>query len=165
MMLGQPIFRTFALAAFVTIATTSCSVWADVGYPEPKLDRSSDIAGPDLDGNGVRDDLDNYIDGLPDTARQKQALRQEFAMLRGLTLLDTTDTTAVLDGMRRSIAAISCMYARYGDNEAALRSERIRDVERYSINTKERFMAYARFNSAASGHSAVMPRGDGCELD
>jgi len=158
MMLRQLIFRTFALAAF---ATTSCSVWADVEYPGPTLDRSSDIAGPDLDGNGVRDDLDDYVASLPDTESQKRALRQGFRTLRQAILIDTADKNAVLDVMKKSSASVWCIYSQY-DSDAGKKSN---DVEKYSINTKARFKAYAAFNSAASGHSAVMPRGDGCEPD
>ena len=76
-------------------------------------------------------------------------------MLRNLLLLDTTDTTAVLDGMRNSSASIWCIYSRYGSDA----DEKTGEVEKYSVNTEERFKAYARFNAAASGHSAVMPRG------
>jgi len=30
-----------------------------------KLDRSSDLAGPDVDGNGVRDDIDDTLRAYP----------------------------------------------------------------------------------------------------
>lgn len=41
----------------------------------------NEIAGPDINGNGVRDDLDDYVDSLPDTESQKRALRQGFRTL------------------------------------------------------------------------------------
>jgi hypothetical protein len=42
----------------------------------PKLDRSSDIKGPDQNLNGVRDDIDAWIAALPITDKQKRAARQ-----------------------------------------------------------------------------------------
>ncbi|MGL5128596.1 MAG: hypothetical protein ACRC7D_10665 [Aeromonas popoffii] len=131
----------------------------DADGAAPKLNRDADVAGPDVDGNGVRDDLDAYINSLPDTELQKKALRQGYRVMRSLLLLDTMDTTAVLDGMRSSNAAIWCIYSRY-DSDA---KEKSGDIEKYSVNTEERYKAYALFNSAASGHSAVMPRGNGCD--
>ncbi|HDX8428298.1 TPA: hypothetical protein RQN23_002998 [Aeromonas veronii] len=166
-MFRQPAIRILVLTAFMTGTAISGAAWAvmgaDNGYQTPTLDRSQDIAGPDANGNGVRDDLDDYINGLPDTEPQKQALRQSYSLLRSLLLLDTTNTTVVLDGMRRTGASIACMYARYSEEEAALMHQRFREMESYSMNTRERTMAYARFNRAASGHSGVLPRGDGCE--
>lgn len=40
----------------------------DADGTAPKLNRDADVAGPDVDGNGVRDDLDAYINSLPDTS-------------------------------------------------------------------------------------------------
>ena len=37
----------------------------------PPLDRSSDIAGPDANGNGVRDDIEAWINSLPVTDLQR----------------------------------------------------------------------------------------------
>ena len=39
----------------------------------PKLDRSTDIKGPDTDNNGIRDDIDAWIVALPITDVQKRA--------------------------------------------------------------------------------------------
>src|SRR5690606_37178328 len=41
----------------------------------PALDRSSDIAGPDADHNGIRDDIDAYITALPVNDAVKKAAR------------------------------------------------------------------------------------------
>jgi hypothetical protein len=38
----------------------------------PKLDRSSDIRGPDADNNGIRDDIDAWIAAQPITDAQKR---------------------------------------------------------------------------------------------
>ncbi|MFQ2235009.1 hypothetical protein ACK32R_04760 [Aeromonas dhakensis] len=166
MMFRQSAIRIIALTALMTGTAISYAVWAGMSaenrYPGPTLDRSQDIAGPDANGNGVRDDMDDYINGLPDTEPQKQALRQNYSTLRSLLLLDTTDTTAVVEGMRRSSASVACMYANYSEDEAARLHQRLQEAESYSVNTRERFMAYARFNSAASGHSIVLPK-NGCE--
>ncbi|MDR2906029.1 MAG: hypothetical protein LBU73_08760, partial [Helicobacteraceae bacterium] len=40
----------------------------------PKLDRSDDLAGPDVNNNGVRDDVENYIIKKYPDERQKRAL-------------------------------------------------------------------------------------------
>ena len=149
--------NSLSLIFILTTNFYSSSV-AGVEKP-PQLNNDEDIAGPDLDGNGVRDDLDTYVNSLPDTESQKNALRQGFRTLREAILIDTADKNAVLDVMKKSAASVWCIYSQY-DSDAGKKSNY---VEKYSINTKARLKAYAAFNAAASGHSAVMPRGDGCE--
>jgi len=42
----------------------------------PVLDRSTDIDGPDVNDNGVRDDIEAYVSSLSDSAARKAALLQ-----------------------------------------------------------------------------------------
>src|ERR1700730_4898050 len=54
------------------------------------LDRSSDVAGPDKDTNGVRDYIDQVIAGFGLTASQTKALTQ-FAAALQVAILTSTD--------------------------------------------------------------------------
>jgi hypothetical protein len=42
----------------------------------PTLDRGAGIAGPDTDGNGIRDDLDGFISAQSYSADQQKAVKQ-----------------------------------------------------------------------------------------
>lgn len=125
----------------------------------PKLDRSASIAGPDADGNGVRDDLDAYIDSLPDTPEQKKALKQDARHYMTLLTVNVSDKNAVHQAFQMGMDSSKCVFSKY---DAAVAGNKVGNMEKLSINTKERLGAYMKFNAAISGTSATLPNGDGC---
>lgn len=126
----------------------------------PQLNRDSTVAGPDADANGVRDDIDAYIGSLPDTAPQKAALRQCSAALRNTMLADMTDQSVKIDAARKIANSVACVFSRYG---AATGAKRVYEMEKFTVNTKVRYLAYEKYNAAVSGTSTVIPVGGGCE--
>lgn len=114
----------------------------------PKLNKDKDVAGPDENGNGVRDDLDAYVASLPDTEIQKSAMLQMFAALRYGLLVDVEDQKAVELGVSKSMDAVSCMFDRYGPEIA---DKKIKIIRSYAINTRSRFEANNRFSVAKNG--------------
>lgn len=125
----------------------------------PKLDRSASIAGPDADGNGVRDDLDAYIDSLPDTSEQKKALRQGAKAMAAAMTANISDADSVREAARKISDSVGCFYLKY---ETVTARNRSREIEKYSVNTKERLIAYSKFNSALNGASTSLNTGDVC---
>lgn len=125
----------------------------------PRLNRRDTVDGPDIDANGVRDDLDIYIDQLPDSPEQLAALRQEAKSITKMLSVNPENLPAVLDAAHQSAAATACLYTRY---KPALAHQRSVEMEKFSVNTKIRFDAYMRFSKALSGQSTLMPRGDAC---
>jgi hypothetical protein len=129
----------------------------------PVLDRSTSITGPDGDGNGVRDDLDNYIDSLPDTVPQKAALRQaskaiDAAMQAGDS---GSSTPSELKEVSTAIArAVHCIWDRY-DAETA--PTKVATIQKLMVNTRARVDAYDLYNTKRSGSSSRLPRGEACE--
>lgn len=68
----------------------------------PVLNRDATVAGPDADGNGVRDDIDAYIDRLTDTPAQKAGSRQLSAGILASLVADVHDNNA-LDAASKAI--------------------------------------------------------------
>lgn len=132
----------------------------DASGASPKLDRSTSILGQDADSNGVRDDLDAYIDALPDSAEQKAALKQSSRALRNALLIDLTDTNERTRVSKEIMNSVFCMGDRYPGPEV---SDKIDDIEKFTINTKERFLAYDKYNASVNGTSTVAPRENACE--
>lgn len=123
------------------------------------LDRSTSLLGTDTDGNGVRDDIDAYINSLPDTSAQKAALRQAAAALNAALVVDLTDAVAVNAVSAKTSDAVSCVALVYGN--AAWRHSK--NILKYVVNTKERFTAYMKYNQALSGKMlSLSPQGSGC---
>jgi hypothetical protein len=128
----------------------------------PKLDRSASILGPDVNGNKVRDDIDHYIDTLPDSAPQKGALRQtakaiERAMQVGASNATPSELKEVAIALGRSV---HCIFTRYDESIEHTKSA---TIEKLMVNTRTRFDAYDLYNSKRSGTSMRMPRGDTCD--
>jgi hypothetical protein len=126
----------------------------------PALNRDATVAGPDLDNNGVRDDIDTYINALPDSSDQKSALRQISRGISNAMLVDTTNQSALTDATKKIANAAACAHTQY---ESATASKKNSEIEKLTVNTKIRFQAYEKFSAAISGTSFVLPQGGGCD--
>ena len=130
------------------------------GYPT--LDRSDDIAGPDANKNGVRDDIEAWIGTFDVTELQRKALMQKAKALQQTLLVDLADKVAVQRAGEGLAASTKCA----GDRFAPVRSNSyaITDkIEAMTANTRKRAARYMQYNKARSGSSTTYPRGDTCE--
>ena len=127
----------------------------------PKLDRSADIPGPDANGNGVRDDIEAWVNAQPVTNGQKKALMQD-AMATQRTLLVALDDKKALQAAGEGFAAsFQCgmlQFPEYSDF-----SKYAGKIEAMTANTRQRAERYMKYNAARSGSSTTNPRGDTCE--
>ena len=128
----------------------------------PALDRSASITGPDVNNNGVRDDIEDYIASLPLSAVQKRAALQKAKALQNTLIVDIQDKTAlqkVGDGLMASTNCLGDVMA--PDSQG--RSELSGKIESMTANTKARAQRYIQYNSARSGSVTRLPAGDTCE--
>lgn len=128
----------------------------------PNLDRSTDLAGPDRDGNGVRDDIDTYISKLKVTKAQKKAFTQNAKSIQATILVDLNDDAAVRKVSRDMGDALNCTVLRFREDTTDKRYNINRSIERLTINTKERAVQYDKYNSARSGSVMRLATGDTC---
>jgi hypothetical protein len=126
----------------------------------PKLDRSTSIVGADANSNGVRDDIDAYINSLALTPAQQRAAIQKAKALQNTLTVDLTDKAAlqkVGDGL---MASTKCLGENFVDPSTSQMSARIESI---TANTRERAKRYMEYNAARSGSSTSWPDGDTCE--
>jgi len=128
------------------------------GYPT--LDRSSDIAGPDANKNGVRDDIEAWINTLNVTEPQRKALMQSARSLQQTLLVDLTDKAALQRTGEGLMASINCGGDRF--TPYAEFSQLSGKIEAMTANTRERAMRYMQYNKARSG-SVTRSKRDTCE--
>lgn len=128
----------------------------------PRLDRSSNIRGPDADNNGIRDDIDAWIAGQPITDAQKRAAQQAGRVMQRELLADL-DNRSLLDELGDlSMAAVKCLGDSFKpDYQKGL--ELNTQIEAMTANTRERAKRYLAYNRAASGSSGRLPEGNSCE--
>lgn len=127
-----------------------------------ELYRSESLGGPDTNGNGVRDDIDAFIANKYHDPDQVAALtRSARSLQRSITFGSTSKKAAwsmadqfMLDGL-----CVNQVFSKSGANGSAADSE----IESISTNTKERLVAYLRFNSLLIGFTYTLPDGDHCD--
>ena len=147
-----------------TTLTTAATLKAQIAQLEssgalPALDRSSSIAGPDVNGNGVRDDIEAYITRLPLTAAQQRAALQDAKAAQMTLTVDLTDKVAQQKVGDAGMASMKCLSKNFPEG----RSEMSSRIESMTANTRERAKRYMEYNAARSGSSTSWPNGDTCE--
>ncbi len=111
----------------------------------PVLDLTTSLTGTDADGNGVRDDLDKYIAGLPDTAAQKKALTQLAQALQTTLTVDTTNSSALAAVSASLFRGDTCVWQQYSSGQQHAKA-----------------MAYDNYNAARNGAVVTPPTGTVC---
>lgn len=127
----------------------------------PKLDRSADLAGPDANSNGVRDDIEAWIHSLKLSDVQTKALMQDARATQRTLVVSLEDKDAlqrVGEGLMASTKCGGRSFAKRTDFYA-LASQ----IEAMTANTKLRAARYMQYNAARSGSSTSYPEGDACE--
>ncbi|MGI4777882.1 MAG: hypothetical protein ACRYGA_07130 [Janthinobacterium lividum] len=126
-----------------------------------EVDRSKDIAGPDANANGVRDDIESWINAQPIDERQRKSLMQEARVTQRTLVVNLKDEAALQKTGEGFAASAKCggdsfpiysMFSRLADK-----------IEALTANTKERAARYMQYNAARSGSSTTHPSGDACE--
>ena len=137
----------------------------------PALDRSSSIAGPDVDANGIRDDIDAYIAVLPVNDSVKKAARQRARVQQRIGSIDLNDRAALMALADASMAATACMsesaeaglppdqHGKAGDDGYAITLK----IQAITANTPERADRYLAYTRALHGTSTTYPTGKVCE--
>ncbi len=137
----------------------------------PALDRSTDIAGPDIDRNGIRDDIDAYIAALPVSDAVKKAARQVARVQQKALLINLKDQPALLRLANAEATSNACMSsAVLSGVSPELESRTLRDghaitfkIEAITANTPERAERYLAYMGALHGTTTTYPTGKVCE--
>jgi len=126
----------------------------------PILDRSTSLAGPDVNANGVRDDIDRYIDSKPDTQAQKNSLKALSRSLSRAMTVDTKDPNALRSVVNSLNTSVGCIWKTYASDTASPRGH---EIEKLTVNTQARYDAYMKFNSAMNGSVISDVKGLKCD--
>lgn len=128
----------------------------------PVLDRSDTLLGVDNNKNGIRDDIEKYIDTMKDTTDdQKSALKQTAYTFnyRLSTDVDVTKEETLTKYMDMYDRAANCLEKYYGDNY----SKYDEALLAYTFNTKKRLEVYLRSNESGSGMVFKLNTKGGCD--
>ncbi len=126
----------------------------------PTLDRSATVAGPDTNANGLRDDIDRYIDAKTDTAAQKQSLRMTSKAMALAMSSDVANPTALRTATDNLNMAVACIWKNYPADTA---DKMVSDMRKVTVNTRVRYDAYTKYNAAVAGAVIKLPKEVVCE--
>lgn len=131
----------------------------------PKLDRSQGIQGPDTDDNGIRDDIDDYVEIQYSNHNEMSAVAQAARANQAVLSVDLSDQTETRQVNRQISHATACVYRVFGSSEASATPAIVsRDLEALTFNTADRLNRYRAFNKALDGTSWSLPAAGGREL-
>lgn len=127
----------------------------------PILDRSTSVPGPDANNNGIRDDVDAWLQSQHLTGNSLVgATKLAQANQQALTV-DLTSRQAVGAVANQITAAIVCLRVSLNDADASQRVSRT--LEAITANTQARAQKYIAFNQAMDGSVVKLPgRGVSC---
>lgn len=130
----------------------------------PKLERGTTVAGVDVDNNGIRDDIDQFIARTYATDAQRKAASQLAKYLQQAILADAKDRPALKQISVQISRAVNCLDMRFDGLNGAKRPARVvQELESVTANTKARLTAYLAYNKGLDGTSGSLPEGDTCE--
>jgi Bacterial Ig-like domain (group 2) len=122
------------------------------------LDRSTDVAGPDKDNNGVRDDIDQVIAGFGLTASQTKALTQ-FAAALQVAILSSPDRTSAYANAVELHRGQECVFSQLSADS----TKYTKQIKAFTLNTQPRVTAFVGFSHNASGAVYPQPTGTVCK--
>ncbi|MBU9200036.1 hypothetical protein KTD31_01290 [Burkholderia multivorans] len=134
----------------------------------PALDWSTDLKGPDKDGNGIRDDVDAIIragDTGPawpvkfKNAAQRAAVNQLAKAYQTVATVDVRDSKAVEAAKQKLTSALECAQSRFEINDMSMMDG---SLEVYTFNTAARQQSKAAFWNAVGSSLKVMSNDGAC---
>ena len=124
-----------------------------VPMPDPKKNDAT-IAGVDSDNDGVRDDIQRWINEEFNSQPKMKAAVRQVAMARQLDLLSVDDKLKSVESGKKLLESHGCIYFINGIDEGARVSREMK--ERY-LNTKDRLYAEIKANANFSGQAYESP--------
>ncbi len=123
----------------------------------PKLNRDDTLAGEDKNSNGVRDDIDRYIDKHYIDPQKHAAVVQSAKVLQKALLVDKRDMDKIRKIDTEDNKAIHCLFQVFKPNEVP------NEIESLTTNTKVRLLEYLKYNKMLDGTVSSELEGDTCE--
>ncbi len=157
---GGSTSSTPASTPVATISVAAALTKLDSTDGNLALDRTTSILGTDANSNGVRDDIDRYIEAKNDTAPQKQSMRMVSKSMTAAMVSTPTDEMALRNAADTLNMAVACIWKNY---PADIADKMVLEMRKVTINTKARYDAYMRYSALVAGTVIKLPKEVVCE--
>lgn len=129
----------------------------------PVLEREPMLGGIDANTNGVRDDIERYIEQKYTGPGQRKSAMQMARAFQQMLLVNK-ENSAELDRISaKSFRAVACLDHTFVGPDSSNSASVLDEVRAITTNTKDRLKAYLAYNHARSGSVSRLPEGDTCE--
>lgn len=150
-------------------AVSAAFTKAQANGAEPVLDTSSSLVGSQgLNANGIRPDIQAWIDAQPYSAKQKAAMVQDAQATQESILIDLSVPSNLQYVDRVMMNAENCLGDSFllnrppTSDESALYNKVSDSIEAFTMNTYQRASQYEKFNAAMNGTTTQLPSGNTC---
>lgn len=151
----EPVGKHLETATF----TEQVSKMEDAGEL-PRLDRTDTVAGIDTDENGIRDDIDAYIQKNFKNIDQQNAVKQFAKSMQQFILIDPGNRQIAKEASAKNSMAISCIYLRFSADTAY---KTVNEIDAITTNTKRRLLASNAVDKALDGTVISEQNGEVCD--
>jgi hypothetical protein len=132
----------------------------------PRLDRSDSLTGPDENSNGVRDDIEAYIEKTYVVEKERKAVMQIARAFQGSFSADMSKNANVQKEAIRKSKAMDCLFATLKSGKDGKRFEEAwNGIKAMTYNTKPRFEYYVKYSHAFDGAVFPLYSTDTCEKE
>lgn len=126
---------------------------SEVPIPDEKLN-SKTVGGVDSDWDGVRDDIQRWINETYSVQPKLRMAMRQMAMGKQLELLSVSDRTQSIAASKKYLASMDCLGVFISiDAKSMLMNE----LSTRMLNTKDRLYADIKSNSNFSGQGITLP--------
>ncbi len=133
----------------------------------PKLDTSFSLAGVDANKDGIRDDIEQWIEKRYKNEPKKKAAVRQLAKSAQLTVIADLHNEQMLKKIDKiESRAIHCMHIRFTDMDVTSEnnpSNIIKEVTAYTENTLLRMFHSMKYAQKFDGAVFALPKGDTCD--
>jgi len=128
-----------------------------------QFNHDNTISGPDLNNNGIRDDIEVYIAAQAYTPAQRQSMQQAAKAIANILRVNTIDQNELRASDLSLQKSINCAWSRFPVSGAVTASTELKMIQKITVNTKARVEVYAKYQIAMNGKVLASPQGDSCE--
>lgn len=125
---------------------------------------AADLAGRDNDNNGVRDDIDAYLQIKYKKASQLSAAKQYAAAMQKILIASPNKTNELVLAVNDKATATACVFEQFSDGNLPRATTVMQEVVEMTINTKPRMTAYTIISAKQDGISPILAPKKHCEV-
>ncbi len=150
----RDIFGFISKPKIINLEVIRTQIDGDLIPPIPNKEiNDSTIAGIDSDNDGVRDDVELWINNKFENSEKQRKAFKEIAKVRAVALEVSSDKLASIEQSRRLEEALVCAYAQVKADEldTSLFYRAFKEQKAVFLNTKNRILANIKYNDHLHG--------------